>query len=345
MLRDWAKLVSYSIRRPTQGPGGGVPANTLAEWPLLRRSVRKGTVGGASVDNMFWIAAFDRLLSSAPRLGPCFFLSEMQGWEVALMSSWFRLQTTPIVGVQHSTVAFWDMRYALGPKVLAHVRAGSCEAQYRLAVNGPLAMRHLLEDGYAESELVETEALRYLDLRRVAGLKNAAPSLRGPGRFGLLLCGEYDERATARLVNTVSAALSSLQLPPRVIFRPHPGSPVRVPDGRIEGQYEVVRADLSDLLGQAQLVVCGSVSSVAIDGLLYGRTVAVLRDPRCFPGPAASELQLINSAGELADVILQADSQVASGGSEGHDPTVWFCLDSSMSRWRGLVQWALGRAS
>ena len=55
--------------------------------------------------------AIDNILSNIPKQKVGIYLLENQAWEKSLISSWNKFNHGGLIGVAHSTIRFWDLRY------------------------------------------------------------------------------------------------------------------------------------------------------------------------------------------------------------------------------------------
>ena len=67
--------------------------------------------GQIAMSNILFLNLFESALGALPtqRLGV--YLQENQSWEFALIQTWKAARHGRLVGSQHSTVRYWDLRY------------------------------------------------------------------------------------------------------------------------------------------------------------------------------------------------------------------------------------------
>jgi len=254
---------------------------------------------------------------------------ENQPWEMALVSAWRRAGHGRLVGVAHSTVRWWDLRfladageYAPGP--LAMPRPDL------VAVNGALARAALERASYPGHELVDVEALMYLGGRRAGA--GRAGHRRGPLR--LLVTTDFMPEATARQLDLLADALARLRAPIEVTVKPHwrqhlPTLPagVRVADGT---------RDLADLLEGADVLYASTITSASLDAVIAGLRVVQCLDPGSFdlsPLRGDPRVCTVRTGAELADALA---APVGPGG--GRPSGDLLHLDGAIRRWRALLE-------
>ena len=201
----------------------------------------------------------------------------------------------------------------------------------RVAVNGPLMRRMCAYANYPAARLVEVEALRYLDIQQVLLAHDSPDQLR------MLICGEYSPQATARLLSLVVEGFKSITVPFKATYRPHPtcaGERVSLTP-RMESNAGVT---LHRQFRDTDVVVCGPLSTVAIESVLYGRATIIIQDPAVFssiPAESLPEVALIRAATELGQRINQFPSRVVVNLGDESDKT--FLLHRALPRFRMLL--------
>ena len=306
-----------------------IPGTGASLWPLFAADWRHSLRGAEAMQACLRLRAIERHLAALPRQRLGLYLMENQPWEMALVSAWRRAGHGRLVGVAHSTVRWWDLRfladageYAPGP--LAMPRPDL------VAVNGALARAALERAGYPSHELVDVEALMYLGGRRA-----------GAGRVGdhhsplrLLVTTDFMPEATARQLDLLADALARLRAPIEVTVKPHwrqhlPTLPagVRVADGT---------RDLADLLEGADVLYASTITSASLDAVIAGLRVVQCLDPGSFdlsPLRGDPRVCTVRTGAELADALA---APVAPGG--GRPSGELLHLDGAIPRWRALLE-------
>ena len=80
-------------------------------WPIFESDWKNSWVGHVAMQNLIWIFLFDKALSQLPYQRKCLYLQENQNWERIFIYTWKKSGHGQIVGVPHSTISFWDLRY------------------------------------------------------------------------------------------------------------------------------------------------------------------------------------------------------------------------------------------
>ena len=91
--------------------------------------------------------------------------------------------------------------------------------------------------------------------------------------------------------------------------------------------------NLVDALNSSDVVVCGSLSSVAVDAVLAGRPTVIVADPTLFRSSPAEDLPGVTYAQDVDDV-----SRALAKAASGHRPQAFFHNDPGLPRWRALIE-------
>ena len=78
---------------------------------FFKNDFKKSIYGIVAIENIMWIEIFNKLLKELPKQKLGIYLQENQGWEYAFINAWKNNGHGKLLAVQHSSVAYWDMRY------------------------------------------------------------------------------------------------------------------------------------------------------------------------------------------------------------------------------------------
>ena len=322
--KNWLRL-GRAGRRLRSVPALFAPKNSAVWlWPVLRDDWEASLTGAVGALNCLWAELFDAALADVPRQKTGLYLCENQAWEPALIRAWRRHGHGELVGVAHTTVPFWHTYYLDDPRSLA-----AKPSPDRLAVNGPAALRILAGAGHPAERLVEVEALRYLDLPRLASARASSGGAR------VLVLGDVIPESMDSLLSNLEAARKLLPADFRFTLKPHPlyaVNPADYPELTLESTAE----GLERILGEFDIALSANGTSAAVDARQAGLPVVV--------GLIGSDLNLsalrgeagVRFAGtpeELAKAL--AEARRAPAARPGRDD--FFFLDPELPRWRRLL--------
>lgn len=331
-LVDYARLRTRAVRVSRARAAFVIPGTRATLWPLLAADWRHSLRGAEAMQACLRLRALERAIGALPRQRLGLYLMENQPWEMALVHAWRRAGHGRLVGVAHSTVRWWDLRfladaseYAPGPRAMPRPDL--------VAVNGALARTALERAGYPRRELADVEALMYLSARTAGATPRAA------GRpLRLLVTTDFMPEATARQIALLADALVRGGTPVEVTVKPHwrqhlpplpPGA--RVVDGG---------RDLADLLGDADVLYASTITSASLDAVLAGLDVVQCLDPGSFDlGPLRGDPRVttVRSGAELAAVLARLADAARSRAGMTDGAASLLHLDPAIPRWRALV--------
>ena len=318
----------------------------LDVWRLLVDRTTNSFLGSEAMDNCLWLRYFDHHLSRIPRQDVGIYLQENQPWEFALLEAWRSNGHGTIVGVQHTTVRYWDLRYVkqatpggLGPSAMPRPDVS--------LLNGPAASRALQKAEPLGGRVTEVEALRFLapgDPHEVTPIAREAT-----GSPRLLVVAEYDPdyaRDMARLVDEVLEWAGQKGEQIDVVWRPHPAAP----DTGV-GLPQVVRVDadtpLGTLMSECDIALLGDFSSALVDARILGVSSAVLPPARTLSTAPLGDQErgdVTTDPGALLDRLLEAARRRPTHDTVSASAGALFHRDPRLPRWQreldalGLVE-------
>jgi surface carbohydrate biosynthesis protein (TIGR04326 family) len=313
-------------------------------WPMLRADWKSSFAGPAAMSGCLYLALFDAALSHMPRQSLGLFLYENQAWEKALLRAWRRYKHGEIIGVQHATVPFWHLYYVDDKRSLDQRNICAMPLPDRLAVNGSAALGSFVSTGYPVDRLVETEALRYINLRPLA----AKCALRVDENDGLvrtarsndlrvLILGDMIPVSMQRLLVLLEEAVESLPQGYAFKLKPHPGYPID-PSVNRRINAEKISESLATILDQHDVVVAANSTSAAVDAYVAGVPVLIRRDGdqlNLSPLRGHYGACFFGTAQELVAALKEI--KVCAGRPTASTHEEFFFLDADLARWKRLL--------
>jgi len=299
-------------------------------WPVFRSQFRDDWYGMTAFHNCLALNLFEDFFNKLPKAPLGVYLFENQPWEMALIHAWRTGGHGRLIGFAHSTIPFWSTRIFKDPRDLwSQGQSGRMLCPDQVAVNGPRARDALRLGGYPNDRLIDVEAVRYLKRPTVGDNTRSSDDV-------LLVLGEYNWDITERIIDIVRQALDIADFHGDVVFRSHPAMTLlwdHLPNG-----FSIDRHHTSnDALRDASIVVCGALSSVAIEALRLGKPTYLVADGRTFTSSPAEEFEpswVLGSEG-LANGLLEWRNTWRAFDSPGLSTYFWLELD--LPRWRALL--------
>jgi surface carbohydrate biosynthesis protein (TIGR04326 family) len=307
--------------------------SSLSLWPIMRPDWLGSLCGAVAMSNLLWIELFDAALRDLPRQRKGFYLCEGQSWERAFIHAWRKHGHGQLIGVAHSTVRFWDLRYFTDPRTVGSSDPHPLPQPDLTALNGKAAIDAYLHADYPREAIAECEAVRYSylnDLRPRPGPQKAHDE-----RIKVLILGDVATASTIKLLRLLEAAVDRMPTPPIFAVKPHPNCMVeaeRYPSIRLT----VLTNALGEILYDFDIAYCSSSTSAAVDAYLAGLPVVVMLDGtelNLSPLRARPGVRFVSTPEELA-ASLQMNCDVSAGE---RDRTEFFFLDPELPRWKRLL--------
>ena len=110
-LGKWLLSVQFYFLHKKQFSNFWNDNNSEWLWPIFESDWKNSWVGHVVMQNLIWIFLFDKALSQLPYQRKGLYLQENQNWERIFIYTWKKSGHGQIVGVPHSTISFWDLRY------------------------------------------------------------------------------------------------------------------------------------------------------------------------------------------------------------------------------------------
>ena len=305
---------------------------------LIRENTRDHFLGLQAMDNALWLRIFDNYLKKAPTLRLGLYLQENQPWELAFLYAWRRYNHGTVMGVQHTTVRFWDFRYLKQAETEQSPRTAMPKPDVTV-LNGDGALTALAGFSPLGKHVKVAEATRFLES------ESDVNDVRNEMRTGppcLLLVVEYDPGYAdrqARLTRSVCRVAEVRGEELKIVWRPHPASTRPLPE---LPSSVIVDQDTSidQLLIEADVAMVGNFSSTILRAQALGTSIVRLPSPRTLgnepedSGPSALPITTPNL---LIDLLLRASMSRKEQEDGSSSLISVFALNPDLPLWRDLL--------
>jgi surface carbohydrate biosynthesis protein (TIGR04326 family) len=328
-LCDYLKI----LRRTSALPGLDLsfypPGSDLDLAPLMKRDWNDSTRGKSAMWNMLCLNLFEEVMRKLPPQKCGVYLQENMGWERAFVYCWKKSGQGKLIGVPHTSVRFWDLRYFPGPENTEGVPDDLLPNV--VAASGPWNRQSLLDGGYPAEMISDTEALRYLFLGGKPEQQSATP---GGSSRTLLVCGDIFPDANRTLLSWLEEALRAFGREIRVIFKSHPARELDI------SQYPGIQAETSrravrELAAEADCLLTSNITSAAVDACGTGVQIIQVLDGKTLnfsPLRGIDGVTFVRSANELRAALAERTYRARVPAEK------LFFLDSTLPRWWALLE-------
>lgn len=296
---------------------------------LFRKDFMDSLLGPNKILNIIRFNLYPEVLSKFPNQKIGFYIQEFQPWELILVYTWKKLGFGDIIGVPHSTIRFWDLRYFFDSEIF------KCDLKDyyfpdKIAVNGSAAKQILIKSGYQPSIIVEVEALRYLHLIDKCNKNNIF--IKREEEFYLLVCGDFLQSTNIKIFSILTNVINSLKLDLKIFFKPHPAFYFNPKD--IYTEVIIIEDKLENILANFDVVITSNISSSSVDAYAKGIPVFQYLDGNYFnmtPLRNNKEIRYFSNSSDLQNLFLNFNTN-----NSGNDN--FFYLDKEVPKWIQLIQ-------
>lgn len=326
---DWIIMVSkYSKIK------SGIKRQASYLWPLIKTDLKVSLVGVASIQNLLHYHLFRNAMQMMPAQQKGFYLQENQGWEFGFVGAWREFEHGEMTGVAHATVRYWDLRYFFDEKTYTKNNSLNIPLPDKVAINGEAAKKQYLDGGYALDNLIEVEALRYLQLEKLNSFEKSL-QYQDESPNNILVLGDYLQKNTKQQMELLLEAYKLITVKVHFIVKPHPMCPILLQDYE-ELDISVTDKPIDELIGECVMAYTSSVTSAAVDVYYVGKKVVTMLDQATLnlsPLRGCKGVSFVKSSNELADIINNF-AQIEVDEDQGRD---FFYLDQELPRWKKLL--------
>lgn len=339
-LKTWLRLNAVSWKLRNIESAFNVRQSAVWLWPLLQEDWHASLTGPTAVANCLAIELFDCALADMPHQQAGFYLYENQAWEKALLRAWRKHGHGKLIGVQHSTAPFWHLYNFDDPRSRDPESSCPLPSPDFFAINGLAARNAFLDSGYPAGKLVDTEALRYLNLLPLLAtdaprsrVHEESPDATRPVR--VLVLGDIIPESMHNFLVLVSRAMKLLPQGYELTFKPHPGYAVDLSEYPDLAALQTTEP-LHKILDRYDVAIAANSTSASLDAFLGGLQVIVdlsgndlnLSALRGQPGVA-----FVSTPQEMANSLLASRGGLRPAADRGN----FFFLDAALPRWRRLL--------
>ncbi|MDD5392922.1 MAG: hypothetical protein PHE17_07890 [Thiothrix sp.] len=334
-LKDWFRLIklgaSLSVEL-NQSHG-----DSLNLWPLFREEWHTSISGMNAISNLLFFCLFESALKNLPKQSQGVFLQENQGWEFGLVYAWKTSGHGQLIGMPHTTVRYWDLRYFFDKRTYSCGGKNTLPLPDIIACNGPVTKKSYLHGGYPVKNLVDVEALRYLHLGESELKSSSVPiKINEPPR--LLVLGDYLPNNTSLQMKLLEQAVPLITRQLEIVVKPHPNCPIE-PTNYPSLTIQVTMEPVSKLLKNCDVAYTSSATTSAVDAFCAGVPTISVLDPNTLnlsPLRGCSGALFASTPKELA-TALNAATATASSIRQSENKPAYFTINAKLPNWRKLL--------
>jgi len=301
-------------------------------WPLLYGDWKSSVYGRTAIQNILWAHLFDSAMSSLPKQQTGLYLCENQGWERAFIHYWKKHGHGELIGVAHSMVRYWDLRYFDDPQVWQSKDALAQPLPDKIALNGPVAFKAYSGANQPKDRLVEVEAIRYQYLKLLKRKTNSFCS--NSDQKTLLILGDYISKTTHQMLRLLDCLEQSALVKYEIIFKPHPATQIPLDRYKKFNLRETSTA-LNKLIPKIDVVLSTGNTTAAVEPLAAGLPVIVAIENDNFnlsPLRGEQGVCFITTSEDLKTALDYLGSAPIKNSQYN-----FFWTDPELPRWKALL--------
>ena len=301
-------------------------------WPIMKKDWRYSTLDVLAAQNILWLHLFDKAIASLPHQRIGLYLCENQDWERSFTRAWRKHNHGKLIGVAHSTIGYWDMRYFdQTDGLIDYYRPDA------VAVNGLNAWGTLKAAGQFMDQYVKVEALRYQYLNEFTKVEDSGNKVHQKNQlYRMLILGDIQPETTHRILLTVDQAYAVLESKYEVWVKPHPANPVDLRKYPLM-QATIVEESLNKLLPHTDLVLTSVFTSAGLDAFCAGIRVISYLDPNNLNYSLLRGIDGIEFISSSKDLVQSLDRKI-SISENLFNPENFFWLNQDLPLWRDLLE-------
>ncbi len=257
-----------------------VSDSELSFWPILRGDWYCSIFGKTLVSNLIWIELFENYFKELPYQKLGFYLCENIGWELALIKAWENNNHGTLIGVPHTTLRFWDLRYFFDPRINKDSKTYTLPTPDYYALNGKICWEYFSKNGYLESKLLKSEALRYqhLNKRKRCTIKRELSRHHNNEEIKrVLIVGDFSKERTDQMLKALESSVESHGFLGSFEIKPHPAARIDISGYPVLDLTETNRP-LEDIVEQSDLVFTSMTTTGALECFLMDKNVVIYLD-------------------------------------------------------------------
>ena len=338
IIRDYVRitfvnirLIFFSAMRSHFRPTG----SRLDLWPLFKEDWHNSMYGSVAIVNCLFLNLFERALKRLPHQKRGFYLQENQEWEMALVYAWKAAGHGRLVGIQHATVRYWDLRYFFDPRSYERKSKNGLPMPDQVALNGKASIKAYLKADYPKDQILEVEALRYMHLVEQSQQRKYKNKITSDLLIVLVLT-DFLPSSTFQQLRWLEQAAQRLPSNLIYIIKPHPACLVKEKEFP-SLKMEITKASVGELLVDCDITYTSNITSAAVDAYMAGVPVISVLDGNNLnmsPLRGMRKVTYVKDSKELRDALL--DTTKRDKDRDVMKP--YFCLDQNLSRWQKLLE-------
>jgi surface carbohydrate biosynthesis protein (TIGR04326 family) len=288
--------------------------------------------GPIAIESILRYELFDNYFHNTNYQKIGFYIMENQPWEFILNYTWKKNNHGKLIGVAHSTIRFWDLRYYFDKSVYDNFNNNLFLPTF-IAVNGQVAYNNLIEAQVPSRLIIKLEALRYLYLLNFE-TKESSKIYIPKKELTVLVCGDFSEKITDNMFSIILNANKRLKIKINYIFKPHPAFGYNLSKHDLSGlNFKVSNLQIFELITSSDIVISSVMSSASVDAYILEKKIIQIE-----PGTNLNFSPLYN----IPDIKVTSNSddlynEISSFSSLKVKSIPYFIINNDLCLWKKTI--------
>lgn len=296
---------------------------------FLESDWKNSFFGPVLIENLFFIETIEHYFKNLPPQKLGLYLQENNGWERAFIYIWKKYQNAPLIGIAHTVVRYWDLRYFQNSSIFSDLPMSDYTA-----VNGPFSRDILLEAGFDKTKILEVEALRYLKSSDFQ-LKKLRKNNR---QKKIIVFGDIDIQSTKAMLESLNFCINHIAKNRSIVnfqyaFKPHPVNEIEL-DNFGTNNIEVIRREIKDVIENYDIAISVDTTSAGVEAYLAGLDIIVYRyskRPNFSPLRNIKDVHFVRNEEQLLESI-----NMLSLNNRKINNEIFFWNDNQIPKWHKI---------
>ena len=332
----WLELVYRSYKLSNVSEQFTPQDSVVNVWLLCKKDWYESFRGSVAMQNLLLYELFDQAMAHLPKQYCGLYLYEGQLWEPAFIHAWRKHGHGKLIGVAHSTIRFWDLRFFNDTRYYNNQNITSFRLPDKIAINSPVSRKTLIDGNCPEEFLVDTEALRYLHFSNLTHVLDKITTHEfNHKKIKLLVLGDIQNINTQPLFELLSSLPKEIKSKLAVTVKPHPVNYFGKTE-YLELDYEINTKPLNEILSFFDVTFGGNQSSASLDSYLFGIPTIVQHSPSSLNFSPLRDTPEAKFVGNVEELVLVLNSLGDKKNKIGK-ASDYFFLNSKLPKWRDLL--------
>lgn len=219
-----------------------------------------------SLKNVLIYFLIKRAFSEISKQESCIFINENQPWEMALISNYINNGHENIIGYQHATTRFWDLRnFNYEKNDIKYLNYASHPKPNILGVHSKIFYKTFLRSNYPRKKLKIVEAIKYRNLIKANYLKKTEFKIKSKKIIVTVILGGLQNFDKA-LVNCLKKNIEYFDKKFSFYFKEQSSSDKQLIIGESKNLNKI-NGNIIDVLKLSDLVIISNSSSSVLDAI------------------------------------------------------------------------------